>query len=75
MKNIDDAICVGCGKTAGELEEYSDDNPVQEDGTYENNKFVCTNCYVKLIPRGMDTGTPFQVQNHMIAIARKEGNK
>jgi len=59
------AICVGCGKTAGELEEYDDNNPVEEDGTYQDGKFVCTNCYVKLIDLGLDIGSPSQIQQNI----------
>ena len=42
--------CVGCGKTDKECGEYGTDNPVEEDGTFKDNKFVCPNCYVKLVP-------------------------
>ena len=29
-----------------------------EDGTYKDGKFICTNCYCKLIPLGLDKGSP-----------------
>lgn len=59
------AVCVGCGKTDKQVGEYDKDNPVEEDGTYENGKFVCTSCYVQLIPLGRDVGTPAIVQQAM----------
>ena len=70
---LSNAVCVGCGKKVSKLKEYGKYNPVQEDGTYKNYKFVCTKCYVKLIPLGLDVGTPEEIQERMIKI--KENNK
>lgn len=56
------AICTGCAKKSTEVEEYSDENPVESDGTYNDGKFVCTSCYVFLVDMGMDIGTPEQLQ-------------
>lgn len=64
--------CVGCGKTDEECGEYDIDDPVENDGTYKDNKFVCTNCYVKLIPLGMDVGSPTMLQIK-IDILKKSG--
>ena len=66
--NIKDAVCVGCGRKSGEIEEYDNDNPVQDDGTYtyQDKKFVCTDCYCKLISDHLDIGTPERVQQNMI---------
>lgn len=63
-----DAICVGCGKKASELTIYNDDNPVTEDGSYSNGKFVCDGCYCLLIDRGLDVGSPEQLQERVKAI-------
>ena len=57
------AICAGCKRKSSEFSEYYKDNPVEDDGTYANNHFVCNNCYIILIKRGMDIGTPIQLQN------------
>ncbi len=66
MKNYKEIKCVGCGKNAEEVGEYDkDDNPVEEDGTYSNGKFVCTGCYIKLIPLGLDVGSPEQIQERI----------
>lgn len=57
-------ICAGCNVDSSELDCYDDDeNPVTEDGTYYNQKFVCDNCYSKLISIGHDIGTPVELQN------------
>ena len=52
-------ICVGCGKTPKELDEYvefskaegmtPDQYVIKEEGTYnsENGHFLCTECYFK----------------------------
>jgi len=66
MAKLKQPYCVGCGKTVSELPEYDKENPVQEDGTYKNNKFVCTACYTQLIPLGLDVGTPEVIQERMI---------
>lgn len=55
-----DLLCIGCGKTPGELREYkdmaeanrmasADDYCWEEEGTLnrENGHFLCTPCYVK----------------------------
>ena len=56
------AICTGCNRSDKECGEYGEDNPVKEDGTYHDNKFVCTDCYSKLIYRELDVGSPMQIQ-------------
>ena len=52
-------ICIGCGRTPNELDEYKElaeaegmtpgDYVKEEEGTYnpENGHFLCTACYVK----------------------------
>lgn len=57
-----DPICQGCECKASETGEYNKNNPVEEDGTYKNGKFVCTACYVKLIDLGLDIGEPMIIQ-------------
>ena len=55
--------CTGCGKSAAQTKEYDPiDNPVEEDGTYANDKFVCTSCYCVLVSLGLDVGSPEQIQ-------------
>ena len=63
-------VCVGCHKDASELEEYGKDTPVTEDGTYENRKFVCTECYMELIRIGLDVGPPSVIQIRMIQLRK-----
>jgi hypothetical protein len=58
------AKCSGCGITSDKLSEYNEDDPVT---SYENGKFVCGECYDKLISMRIkdfkpDVGTPFEVQ-------------
>ena len=54
-------FCAGCGITA-EQAGYSEDDPVEEDGTFANNAFVCDSCYCKLIVIGQDVGSPEKLQ-------------
>lgn len=61
------AICTGCKVDSRTLSEYDEDNPVTEDGTYFDGKFVCTACYCDLIrfkqPRERaDIGSPLVIQ-------------
>lgn len=63
--------CVGCSRTAESTGEYSEDNPVQKDGTYADGKFVCTTCYVKLIPLGLDVGKPLVIQDRIKNLVKK----
>ena len=53
-------ICVGCGKTPSELDEYTElakaeemtpeQYVIEEEGTYNptNGHFVCTECYIRI---------------------------
>ena len=63
-------ICVGCKKDSSEFLEYTDDDRVQDDGTYANGKFVCTGCYCKLIDCGLDVGRPEVLQERMKNISQ-----
>jgi len=60
------AICVGCDQTSHD----TGDDPVIEDGTYADGKFVCTACYTYLIDLGLDVGTPHELQAHAIKHVR-----
>lgn len=57
--------CVGCYRDSLDLPEYNEENPVEEDGTYVDKKFVCTACYVELIFHGLDLGAPRIIQYNM----------
>lgn len=65
------AICAGCAIDSSKTGEYSINDPVEEDGTYENGKFVCTNCYSELIGvlllnnKRADVGTPSEIQRRI----------
>lgn len=62
--------CAGCGidsVTAG----YTDDDPAHEDGSYHDGKFVCDKCYCVLIEKGMDVGSPEQLQFRASLVAQK----
>lgn len=61
--------CVGCKKSVDQLKEYDDENPVEDDGTFANGKFVCTGCYVRLIPMGLDVGSPEIIQRRIQDLA------
>lgn len=65
------ATCTGCEISSDKAGVYGDDNPVEEDGTYANGKFVCDVCYSKLISVGLDLGAPETVQNR----ARIQNNR
>jgi len=65
-------VCVGCDKDTSELGEYDEDSPAREDGTYADNKIVCTNCYIRLIPLGLDVGPPTVIQLRMKALRRQD---
>lgn len=58
-------ICVGCERDSSEIAEYTEEMPVEEDGTYANKKVVCTSCYIELVFRGQDVGTPEEIQQRM----------
>lgn len=62
------AICAGCHRTAAEVGEYNEENPVEEDGTFADGKFVCTACYIKLIAVGQDVGPPRLLQQRIKAL-------
>lgn len=53
---------------------YDLDNPVEEDGTYENGKFVCDSCYCLLIDKGCDVGKPSELQQRAEEAFKNEGN-
>ena len=76
------ATCVSCEVHSSDLDEYDPiDNPVEDDGTYENGKFVCTQCYCRLIDLRdgnfkPDIGTPSEVQkNAKYMLKPKEGKE
>lgn len=56
------AICTGCNRDSKDIGCYNKENPVEDDGTFLNNKFVCTECYMDLINIGQDVGSPSQIQ-------------
>jgi hypothetical protein len=56
------AICAGCGRASDGSGVYGKDNPVEDDGTYADGKYVCDGCYVELTLMGRDVGTPEQLQ-------------
>jgi len=58
------AICAGCGRDSKEFPCYDGDEPVTEDGTYKDGKFVCDYCYLKLctIDRALSVGKPNVLQ-------------
>lgn len=43
------ATCSGCCADSKDLLDYNDDNPVEDDGTFSDGKFVCNECYCRLI--------------------------
>lgn len=56
------AICTGCDKNSKDLFEYTSEDPVENDGSYEDGRFVCGDCYDKLIDLGYDVGSPNHLQ-------------
>ncbi len=66
------AVCVGCGKNDLQTGEYNADDSVVDDGTYADGKFVCTECYVRLIPIGLDVGSPEIIQQRMKNLVEQE---
>lgn len=55
--------CAGCLRDASDDPSYStDEENVREDGTYFNKKYVCNDCYVRLIRTGHDVGPPEKIQ-------------
>lgn len=60
------AKCTGCDKVSHD----SGGEPVIEDGTYADNKYVCTACYLYLIDLGLDEGTPQQLQERAERLVR-----
>jgi hypothetical protein len=70
-----EATCVGCGRKASECEEYDQYNPVEEDGTYAYDMFVCTACYMELIPLGLDVGPPEIIQGRIARLKKEKETK
>lgn len=69
------ATCVGCDVDSDDMTEYDPINsPVEEDGTYADGQFVCTDCYVILIHAGSDVGTPQEIQKAAIEVVRPVNN-
>lgn len=64
------AICVGCDRSSAALPEYSDESPVEDDGTFADGKFVCTACYCYLVDLGLDAGTPQDIQASAVRLVR-----
>lgn len=64
------AICVGCNQGSDAMPEYTKDDPVTEDGTYADGKFVCTACYCFLVDMGLDIGTPQELQDSAMQYVR-----
>ena len=63
MSEGKDVICTGCGRTAFETGMYDPkNNPVEEDGTYADNKIVCDKSYFILIGIGFDIGNAYTLQ-------------
>ena len=56
------ATCAGCDKKDTDFSCFGKDNPVTEDGSYANGKFVCDSCYVALIELGQDVGSATELQ-------------
>lgn len=66
------AICTGCNRSSEEVGGYDEDNPVESDGTYLNNLFVCTDCYIELVAIGQDIGQPLKIQKAARRLSRRE---
>lgn len=65
------AICVSCDCNSDDMpEEYTDEDPVEADGTFADGKFVCTTCYCYLIDGGRDVGSPQELQKAAIELVR-----
>lgn len=69
------AICTGCGVLSNKTGEYSKDDPVTDDGTYEDGYFVCTTCYCQLIEMGHDVGEPRLIQRKAARLLGKAAGK
>ena len=70
------AICSGCGVESKDLTDYSVVNPVEEDGTFFDDQFVCDSCYTKLIlmRNGAfqpDIGSAIQIQENARRLLNK----
>jgi hypothetical protein len=67
------ATCAGCDIDSNKFPIYTKENPVTEDGTYFNGKFVCDSCYLKLerINHNLSVGRPDVLQNNAIVHLRK----
>lgn len=72
MSEGKDVICTGCGRTAFETGMYDPkNNPVEEDGTYADKKFVCDRCYFILIRIGLDIGNAYTLQARAERLIKK----
>ena len=66
------AVCTGCGRSDVQTGEYTDEDPVTNDGTYAQDRFVCTECYCRLIDAGLDVGEPEILQRRAERLSRAE---
>ena len=61
------AKCTGCGIDSDKTEAYKDE-PIDNDGTYHDGKFVCDKCYDRLVAIGLGLGKAEHVQARAAAI-------
>lgn len=65
------AKCAGCSKDHTAC-GYDEHDRVEDDGSYADGKFVCDECYIKLVGANADIGTPEVIQeNARILIGEK----
>jgi hypothetical protein len=62
------AKCTGCGIDSDKTDDYNKDNPVEQNGTYKDGKFVCDDCYIRLTRIGLDKGPAEHVQLRAAAL-------
>jgi hypothetical protein len=43
-------IAQGCTDGKPTLEEFGEDLPLEEDGTYQDGSIICNSCYIRLMP-------------------------
>jgi hypothetical protein len=70
------AVCTGCGIDSKDITDYTTDDPVENDGTFFDNQFVCDACYTRLIDMREgsfrpDIGSALQIQENAREILNK----
>lgn len=66
------AKCIGCDVNSKKTGVYGEDNPVEEDRTYdyETKRFVCDDCYARLVAMNLGKGSSLELRQRAAIFLR-----